>query len=56
MSSERATTSEPVALNEVSPTITNRTSAAATYEVGFRLNRKFGMIVQILGFQPHKEK
>lgn len=22
----------------------------------FRLNRKFGMIVQILGLQPHKEK
>ncbi|EDV53909.1 anosmin-1 [Drosophila erecta] len=56
ISSEWATTSEPVDLNEVSPTITNRTAAAATYEVGFRLNRKFGMIVQILGFQPHKEK
>ncbi|KAH8312692.1 hypothetical protein KR044_012224 [Drosophila immigrans] len=26
------------------------------YDVRFRLNRKFGMIVQILGFQPHKEK
>ncbi|XP_052855417.1 anosmin-1 isoform X2 [Drosophila gunungcola] len=54
-SSEWVTTPAPAGLNEVSPNIANRT-AAATYEVGFRLNRKFGMIVQILGFQPHKEK
>ncbi|KAH8388638.1 hypothetical protein KR093_011740, partial [Drosophila rubida] len=31
-------------------------SASFHYDVRFRLNRKFGMIVQILGFQPHKEK
>lgn len=49
-------------LTEISstPTIYSTTSAAelnsASYEVRFRLNRKFGMIVQILGFQPHKEK
>ncbi|EDV44264.2 uncharacterized protein Dana_GF16108 [Drosophila ananassae] len=43
----------PAGLNEVS--IANRTTTAS-YEVRFRLNRKFGMIVQILGFQPHKEK
>jgi len=54
-SSERVTTPAPAGLNEVSPNIANRTTAAS-YEVGFRLNRKFGMIVQILGFQPHKEK
>ncbi|KAH8417669.1 hypothetical protein KR222_004008, partial [Zaprionus bogoriensis] len=30
--------------------------SSASYEARFRLNRKFGMIVQILGFQPHKEK
>ncbi|KAH8306234.1 hypothetical protein KR018_004901 [Drosophila ironensis] len=52
---ERVTTAlaPPAGLNEV-PT-GNRTTAAS-YEVRFRLNRKFGMIVQILGFQPHKEK
>lgn len=30
--------------------------SSASYEARFRLNRKFGMIVQILGLQPHKEK
>ncbi|KAL7727787.1 hypothetical protein ACLKA6_019729 [Drosophila palustris] len=52
---EISSTSVPTTIH--SPT----TSAAlelnsAAYEVRFRLNRKFGMIVQILGFQPHKEK
>lgn len=55
-STERLATT-PAGLNEVSPPIANRTTdAEAAYEVRFRLNRKFGMIVQILGFQPHKEK
>ncbi|XP_017047184.1 anosmin-1 [Drosophila ficusphila] len=52
---ERATTPAPTGLNEVAPTMENRT-ASTTYKVGFRHNRKFGMIVQIVGFQPHKEK
>ncbi|XP_022215258.2 anosmin-1 [Drosophila obscura] len=53
-------TSTPVNINEVAPVV-NRTTAVAvaavtSYDVRFRLNRKFGMIVQIFGFQPHKEK
>ncbi|KAH8392653.1 hypothetical protein KR200_004855 [Drosophila serrata] len=59
-STERLATTAAAAasgLNEVSPPIANRTTEAeAAYEVRFRLNRKYGMIVQILGFQPHKEK
>ncbi|XP_017860707.1 PREDICTED: anosmin-1 [Drosophila arizonae] len=34
----------------------NNNEGRTSYEVRFRLNRKFGMIVQILGFQPYKEK
>ncbi|EDV93042.1 anosmin-1 [Drosophila grimshawi] len=43
-------------INEVAHTTTPAELGNASYEVRFRLNRKFGMIVQILGFQPHKEK
>lgn len=37
-------------------TATAEQLSSASYEARFRLNRKFGMIVQILGLQPHKEK
>ncbi|XP_064549721.1 anosmin-1 [Drosophila montana] len=44
-------------INEVArATTTPAELGNGSYEVRFRLNRKFGMIVQILGFQPHKEK
>ncbi|KAH8383367.1 hypothetical protein KR009_008255 [Drosophila setifemur] len=56
-SPERTTLTPPAGLNEVPiATIANRTAAASSYKVRFLLNRKFSMIVQILGFQPHKEK
>ncbi|ALC45978.1 Kal1 [Drosophila busckii] len=42
--------------NELAGSVELAVGSRANYEVRFRLNRKFGMIVQILGFQPHKEK
>ncbi|XP_030369578.1 anosmin-1 [Scaptodrosophila lebanonensis] len=52
-STEGSATTTTVNINE-SARATNH--SATSYEVRFRLNRKFGMIVQILGLQPHKEK
>ncbi|XP_023034125.1 anosmin-1 isoform X2 [Drosophila willistoni] len=56
--SERSST-PAIIFNEVTPVQSLSPlaiSSPASYEVRFRLNRKFGMIVQIFGFQPHKEK
>lgn len=43
-------------INEVRNVAAAEQLSSASYEARFRLNRKFGMIVQILGLQPHKEK